>query len=137
MAKTIRMPYKHHERQTEYQRHWMASRRQAVLDHFGNACQRCGNAERRLEIHHRNPAEKVSHKFYNWAWNRIYPELAKCELLCSDCHMTHTREFLREKALLQPRDPHGGFVRLPVIVPRIGPGVAVSHARREEITNVA
>jgi hypothetical protein len=124
------MPYSNISIQRNYQRQWMASRRQTALVARGNACQRC-RATERLEFHHRDPTEKVSHRIFSRRWERIHAELAKCDLLCSECHLEHTRPMLRAKALLaQLRDEFGNFVKASP-VPRIGPTSAPSHAAPE------
>jgi hypothetical protein len=129
------MPYKNPAVQLAYQREWMAQRRQTALDSRGNACQRCRAADR-LEFHHRDPGEKVSHRIFSRRWETIDQELAKCDLLCSTCHLEHTRPMLRAKALGQPRDHFGNFVKAPA-VPRIGPGSALSHGAPGEEAAVA
>jgi len=129
------MPYKNPAVQLAYQREWMASRRQEALEARGNACQRC-TATDRLEFHHRDPAEKVSHRIFSRRWERIHTELAKCDLLCSTCHLDYTRPMLRAKALAQPRDGFGNFVKAPAVL-RIGPGSAPSHGAPDEEVAVA
>jgi len=119
------MPYKNPAVQLEYQRLWMAARRREALDARGNACQSCGSGDR-LEFHHRDPTEKVSHRIWSRTWEYIDQELAKCDVLCSICHLQCTRPLLRAKALAQPRDEFGTFVKAPA-VPRIGPTSAPSH----------
>jgi hypothetical protein len=129
------MPYKNPAVQLAYQREWMASRRQTALDSRGNVCQRCRSGDR-LEFHHRDPAEKVSHRIFSRRWETIDQELAKCDLLCSTCHLDYTRPMLRAKALGQPRDQFGNFVKPPA-VPRIGPGSAPTHGAPDEEVAVA
>jgi len=124
------MPYKNPAVQLEYQRVWMAERRQTALDARGNACQRCGGTDR-LEFHHRDPEEKVSHRIFSRRWETIHAELAKCDLLCSTCHLEYTRPMLRAKAMGQARDEYGNFVKVAPQVPRIGPTSAPSHGARE------
>ena len=72
-----------------YMRLWRTARKQAFRDSRGNACERCGSTEN-LELHHRNPDEKLSNKF--WAWREQPREegLAKCDLLCRKCHFKET-----------------------------------------------
>jgi hypothetical protein len=120
------MPYSNISIQRNYQRAWMAARRQTALDARGNACQHC-QATDRLEFHHRRPEDKVSHRIFSRRWEFIDQELSKCDILCSECHLEHTRPMLRAKALGQPRDEFGNFVRATP-VPRIGPTSAPSHA---------
>lgn len=49
----------------------------------------CGMIEE-LEIHHIDPTIKVSHRIWSWAPARRNAELAKCEVLCHDCHLKET-----------------------------------------------
>jgi len=119
------MPYSNISIQRNYQRAWVASRRQTALDARGNTCQRCGSQDR-LEFHHRDPTDKVSHRIFSRRWEIIHQELSKCELLCNTCHLAITLPMLRAKAQAQRRDEFGNFVKLPA-VPRIGPAYAPSH----------
>ena len=77
------MPYRDPAAQREYQRQWKAARRGEWLS--DKVCARCGTSER-LEIHHRDSSEKVDHKVWSWAKQRRDTELAKCEVVCRDCH---------------------------------------------------
>jgi len=54
-------------------------------------CERCGfNDLRALVFHHRNPKEKdavLSQVWVRgWSWERTLKEIAKCEVLCANCH---------------------------------------------------
>jgi hypothetical protein len=48
-------------------------------------CRHCGGADR-LEVHHKDPALKISHRIWSWRKERREAELSKCEVLCSTCH---------------------------------------------------
>lgn len=56
------------------------------------ACIRCGeNHPACLDFHHRNPGEKeimLSRVIADRAWSkeRILEEVAKCDVLCANCH---------------------------------------------------
>jgi hypothetical protein len=57
-------------------------------------CERCGEATPEcLHFHHRDPAEKDLELSmavgFGWARERILAEVAKCEVLCANCHMKH------------------------------------------------
>lgn len=67
----------------EYKRTWMAQRRAKYLD--GKVCVGCGSSQD-LEIDHREPAEKTSHRIWSWRHERILRELAKCDIRCNACH---------------------------------------------------
>lgn len=51
----------------------------------GKKCEHCGSEEN-LENHHKNPATKESSRIWSWCKERIEAELAKCIVLCRDCH---------------------------------------------------
>lgn len=86
------MSYKSKEQQRRYQRKWMNRRRRRWLDENG-PCP-CG-ATVDLEVHHRDPGRKVSHRVWSWKRERREAELAKCTVLCAACH--------REETTLQQR----------------------------------
>ncbi len=83
------MPYRDREAQRDYQRRWMAARRQEFLG--GKSCTFCASIEN-LEIHHFDPGAKVHHAIWSWAQPRREAELAKCIVLCRDCHTRRHHE---------------------------------------------
>ena len=65
-------------------------RRLRAVQELGGRCVKCG-FERfscALDIHHKNPSEKDPNfrSMRGWSWEHILPELAKCVLLCKNCH---------------------------------------------------
>lgn len=62
------------------------------------SCQRCGFSHyRAIHFHHRNPSEKfmpVSQMIHHqYAWEKIMAEVAKCDILCANCHaILHVEE---------------------------------------------
>lgn len=81
------MPYADPDRQRQFNREWIARRR---AEWFANkACYRCGTT-RNLRLDHRDPDTKVSHKVWSWSQERRDVELAKCQVLCHDCHVWKT-----------------------------------------------
>jgi 5-methylcytosine-specific restriction endonuclease McrA len=82
------MPYIDHAKQNEYQRKWLAVRRTAWLAANG-PCVTCGSVED-LQVDHRDPALKVDHKVWSWSEERRAAELAKCQVLCKQCHLEKT-----------------------------------------------
>lgn len=52
-------------------------------------CKACGNNDHRvLEFHHRDPSQKeraVTEMMHS-SWKRIMEEVAKCDVLCANCH---------------------------------------------------
>ena len=77
------MGYTDKEKQREYQRVWVAKRRQEFFS--DKSCLDCGSTSR-LELHHLDPKLKVSHKIWSWSEKRRLEEIAKCVILCYDCH---------------------------------------------------
>jgi hypothetical protein len=61
----------------------------------GKPCTRCGGLfpHQVLHFHHRNPSEKsfdVANGYRRYSRARILAEVAKCDLLCANCHvLTH------------------------------------------------
>jgi hypothetical protein len=84
--------YKDKEKLKEYQRCYQRERqakRRAVF-FKDKECVKCGSKER-LELDHINPAEKESHNIWSWSQERCDKELAKCQVLCHDCHLVKTQ----------------------------------------------
>ena len=65
---------------------------------------KCGSWVR-LEVHHINPAEKVSHNVWSWSKQKREAELEKCRPLCHECHKVETAAYLR--SLLSKPTHHG------------------------------
>lgn len=84
------MPYADPARQREYRRQWIADRRAAWFAENG-PCVQCGSAEQ-LELDHVDPGVKVTHLIWSWSKARRLAELAKCQVLCHDCHLQKTVE---------------------------------------------
>jgi len=117
------MPYKDPIAQREYQRQWMARERAAWFD--GKFCVDCGTAEG-LELDHRDPKLKVTHRIWSWARERRLKELAKCVARCQSCHRRKTVEN-REHA----RGERIGSSKLtPVLVVEIRRRAAEGEAKR-------
>ena len=62
-----------------------------IQQKMGKACVRCGITDYRvLDFHHRDGTTKTDHlstaDARNWSRKRILEEIAKCELLCANCH---------------------------------------------------
>lgn len=81
------MPFANKSARLEYQRNWIASRRSTFF--AGKSCVECGSTEQ-LELDHIDPAQKVTHRIWSWSAKRRNEELAKCQILCSDCHSDKT-----------------------------------------------
>ena len=62
-----------------------------AVEFLGGACAICGynNCIGALEFHHINPSQKefgISVTGMTRSWERIKAEVAKCVLLCANCH---------------------------------------------------
>lgn len=71
------------EQKREYQREWMRKRREEFFS--DKSCVKCNSIDS-LELDHINPATKVSHSIWSWSKARRDEELAKCQVLCENCH---------------------------------------------------
>ena len=78
------MPYKDKTKRREYQKLWVRKRR---LEFFGGKhCKECGSTNK-LQLHHKNPKEKIAHHIWSWSKERRDKEIAKCIVLCQKCHL--------------------------------------------------
>lgn len=84
------MAYKDKEQQRAYQREFCAKRRRDWLAANG-PCRKCGSFEQ-LEVDHVDPETKVHHNVWSWSKARREAELAKCQVLCRQCHQRKTAE---------------------------------------------
>lgn len=87
------MAYLDRDKQRAFCRKWMASRRAEWLAANG-PCKQCGSSER-LEVHHRDPGDKITHAVWSWSAERRAAELAKCDVLCHECHRQETTAYVR------------------------------------------
>lgn len=99
------MGYKDPEKQREYQRKWMAKRKEEFFK--DKECVECGDNEY-LELDHIDPETKVTHSVWSWSKERREVELAKCQVLCENCHKKKTSEYRKAKAR---ENPHGTHTR--------------------------
>ena len=81
------------EEKRAYQRAWLAARRATWFE--DKKCVKCGSTDS-LELHHIDPKTKVSHRVWSWAQARSEKELAKCEVLCHECHLPESIEHWKE-----------------------------------------
>ena len=101
------MGYKDPDKRREWQREWIARRRREWVTQNG-PCGHCGSTEN-LEVDHIDPSTKTMNSTMVWSLSaaKREAELAKCQVLCHDCHLAKT---LREKTKL-PLPPHGTKAR--------------------------
>ncbi len=80
------MPFTSIKEQRKYQREWMQARRSEWVKAHG-PCQECGSAEN-LEIDHIDPFSKLIKPGQIWGRRKKVreAELAKCQVLCNECH---------------------------------------------------
>lgn len=73
----------------EYVRRSYRRQRERAIKYLGGKCRLCGYDKciAALQFHHRDPATKeftISGRTIKW--DRLKPELDKCDLLCANCH---------------------------------------------------
>lgn len=91
-------------RQSSQQRLVRTQRLVLAMRMLGDRCARCGHRDRNaLQFDHVNPEEKeltiaavLSHR-----WARVKRELAKCQLLCANCHLVKSRMEASHSAALE------------------------------------
>jgi hypothetical protein len=85
----VQMPFKGTpEEVRKYHREWVAKRRSQWFLENG-PCVQCGSWER-LELDHIDRSTKVSHSIWSWSQKRRDVEIAKCQVLCHECHYKKT-----------------------------------------------
>lgn len=82
-------------------------RKLEIIDLKGGGCEVCGYNKNlsALQFHHRNPKDKEfgldARTLGNLKMETILNELAKCDLLCANCHLEeHHQEYTKEKIKL-------------------------------------
>jgi len=83
------MPYADKEKQREFQRLWLKQRRSEFLS--DKRCAVCGSKEK-LQVDHIDRTKKTSHRIWSWTKEKKEAELAKCQILCFECHISKTRK---------------------------------------------
>jgi hypothetical protein len=86
------MPYADPAKYAQYQRHYQNRRQRRLREEWLKAngpCKRCGATEN-LECDHIDRTTKDSHRIWSWSNARREAELAKCQVLCHECHLTKT-----------------------------------------------
>lgn len=77
------------EAKRAYQREWVRARRDEWIESQGGACVYCGSTDN-LEVDHKDPKTKKCNPRAIWSRSKSFREveLAKCQVLCADCHKT-------------------------------------------------
>lgn len=88
----------------KYMRDRMVRRRTQAIKQLGGKCVNCGSIEN-LEFDHVNQdpdprTRRGRGSIWTFSEERFQAELAKCQLLCRDCH--------KQKTLNEISAPHGG-----------------------------
>ena len=97
------MPYKNKADANAYMKRHMLARyyrkKQKMIDMLGGKCTNCGT-DKNLEFDHIDPLQKsfTIGKLWSLAWEKVLKELAKCRLLCEDCHAARHGGNLKELA---------------------------------------
>ena len=73
----------------EYHRAYYHKRRARIHEYLGGVCAVCGTTEN-LEVDHLDPKEKIFNIAHRLSVKNIKDELAKCQLLCKQCHAKKT-----------------------------------------------
>ena len=65
--------------------------REMAVERLGGKCMICGydKCSKALDFHHKDESAKefgISDKGYTRSWQSIEKEIAKCYLLCANCH---------------------------------------------------
>lgn len=91
------------DRKREYDRLWMRQRRAAYFK--GKSCRKCGS-EDDLELDHIDPATKLYKPSHLWSMSdknqNKTNELAKCQVLCEECHGKKTADEAYQTKLIHP-----------------------------------
>ena len=77
------------------------NRRLRLIEMSGGCCKKCGS-KNNLEFNHKNREEKnfvLSGHNLDKSWDKIIEEWEKTELLCSKCHLEHTRKLYKDKKI--------------------------------------
>lgn len=89
--------------------YWRNSKRATLRDiKLKGCCKKCGETDYEiLEFHHRCPEDKLfelnTHTIHNHTWEEITNEIAKCDILCVNCHYLETLRLRRLYALREMR----------------------------------
>ena len=92
-----------------YMKDWYNRRHAEAITKLGGRCAKCGST-RRLEIDHKDPAtvDRRMRGGRGGMWTaseeRFQAELAKCQLLCHDCHVAKT---LEDRGFKAAKGTHG------------------------------
>ena len=80
------------DKKRAYQRNYVAERRKLFIESRGSKCITCGSSDK-LEVDHIDREQKVYNPRDIWSRRKEVrdAELAKCQVLCSPCHIKKTQ----------------------------------------------
>ena len=121
-----------------YSREWTARRRAEFFS--DKRCIACGSVEN-LELDHIDPSTKVAKVHFNWSQERRDAEIAKCQVLCHDCHIKktsdnkentklgvdHYRSRYTEDQVIEMRKLHSDGMSLPYLMKKFGGSKTAVH----------
>jgi hypothetical protein len=86
------------DQKRNYQRKWLATRREKAIAFLGGECVVCGSTDG-LEFDHKDRSEKEYHvgAMLSRKWDVLLTELCKCQLLCYTHHKEKTKQELTKK----------------------------------------
>jgi hypothetical protein len=79
----------------EYQRVYLAKKRQNAIDYLGGRCVVCGTKSN-LQFDHINSHEKTFSisRILSYKWDFLIKELRKCQILCAQHHLEKSKQTL-------------------------------------------
>lgn len=99
----------------DYERHkagrekWQAKRRALLAELKDTPCVECGGRfhPAAMDFRHRDPSSKYR-RYTAWTYvlgtERLLEEVAKCDVICANCHRTlHAEERAREREVMRTR----------------------------------
>ena len=106
------LPKKTREEKNAYMAAYMLKRyhrrRAAAIELLGGKCVRCGTTGN-LELDHIDRSQKAfttGAAFATWSEERVQAEVAKCQLLCKDCHLEKSKSECFGKEPARHGTPH-------------------------------
>ena len=84
----------------------------AAIEHLGGKCEKCGYDKHpaAMEFHHKTDIDKefTIASVANRKWEIVKKEIAKCQLLCSNCHRILHSDRFDNTALLKEAEMYRG-----------------------------
>lgn len=99
------MPFKDKSKRRQWDLDRYHRKRREAIEILGGKCTKCGS-DAKLEVDHIDPMTKVSSAFWCWSIARRDKELAKCQVLCSGCHLAKTRAYAKTDPRIKTTPSH-------------------------------